>query len=100
MFNKKLKISKVIFVNLDSVLGGLVTSTMLKPKYGRVDIIHELRAKSGPDGKLSDADMLKLCKSDVISTCWDAKRTNAAVKAAGLKDVRVYELGKLVSPSD
>jgi len=97
MFNSKLGISKVIYVNLDSVLGGLITSTMLKPKYGQVDIIHEMRAKLDPEGKISDSDMLKSCKHDVISTCWDASRTLAAVKAAGLKGCRVYELGKLVS---
>lgn len=94
MFNPKLNISKVLFCNLDSVLGGLVTSTLLKPKYGQIDIIHDLRAKIDPEGKMSDSELVQACKRDVISTCWDMKRTVAAAKAAGLRDFRVYELGR------
>lgn len=100
MFNQKLKINKVIFVNLDSVLGGLLTSTVLKPKYGEVDIIHSIREYYDPENNMSDAQLLLKCQRDVISTCWDIDRTINAIKAAGLTDVRVYELGSRIDDLD
>lgn len=96
MFNQKLKINKVIFVNLDSVLGGLLTTTVLRPKYGEIDIIHLIREVYDPQGRMSDAAILQHCTKDVISTCWDSERTLRAVEAAGWTDVRVYELGSRI----
>lgn len=96
MFNQKLGVTKIIFCNMDSVLGSLFTSILFKPKYGQIDIIHELRAANDPRSELSDVAMLRMCKRDVISTCWDMERTAKAVAEGGFTGYRVYILGKQV----
>lgn len=91
-------VRQVIFVELDSVLGSLITSGLLKPKYGTFDIIHLLRS----DRAQTDAELLLLTTRPVVSTCWSAKRLRRAlpayVKARGWKidDVRIYEIGKRI----
>jgi len=85
-------IKQVIFCNLDSVVGGLFTSTILKPKYGKIDIIHSLRESK----EETDVALLLKTTLPVVSTCWDVGRTKVALarylKVRGWKagDVRVY----------
>lgn len=89
-------VRQVIFTGMDSVTGALFMSTMFKPKYGRVDIDHEIRrsGKCGPE--LLDA--LKASTRPVFCTC---KRPDDVLKvldeyisARGWSkgDVRVYNL--------
>jgi len=89
----KYPVQQVIFVGFDSVMGGLLTG-MLKEKYGTVDILHNIRHSASQ----SDLDMLLATTRNVVTTCWDGKRTldvlRAYEKARGwdLSSVRVYEL--------
>jgi len=94
-------VKQVIYVELDSVLGGLITSNLLKPKYGTIDIIHSLRTSESE----SDVDLLMKTTMPVVSTCWSFKRLSSCLKAyadrRGWKkdDIRVYELGRRLSVS-
>jgi hypothetical protein len=91
-------VAQVFFVELDSVLGGLFTSTLLKPKYGKIDIIHDLRENA----KETDIELLLKTTCSVVSTCWSSKRLIKAIPEYALargwkvEDIRVYELGTRV----
>lgn len=93
-------IKQVFFVGIDSVLGGLLTSTLFKPKYGRIDIIHQLM-ESHPEAK-DDISLLKLTTHPVVTTCWSSERLTRSLRKylqwRGWKkeDIRVYELGRRV----
>lgn len=90
-------IRQVIFCELDSVLGSLLTG-MLKDKHGRIDILHQLRSSE----KQTDLDLLLSTTRTVVSTCWTETRTLDVlpeyVKKRGWQpdDVRVYVLGRRV----
>lgn len=89
-------VRQVIFVNIDSVMGSLFTSTMFKPKYGRIDILHDIRKVKGKAS--SDLEMLMATTLPVISACWTAARAKKVLNAYTDKrgwardSVRVYEL--------
>lgn len=73
-----------------------MTSGLLKPKYGKVDIIHLMRTSDAQ----TDLDLLKLTTRSVVSTCWSAERLMSSLEAYAsfrgwkIEDIRVYELGK------
>lgn len=83
---------RIIFCNLDAVLGSLFTGPLIKSKYGEVDIIHQLMLKNSRT--LSDVDLLNLTTKRVVSTCWSPQRAQLAAITAGWLDFRVYSLGK------
>lgn len=91
-------IKQVIFINLDSVLGSLLTSLVMKPHYGKIDIIHQLRTSETE----KDVDLLMKTTCPVISTCWDEERLLKVLpdyirlRKWEDGDIRVYELGKRV----
>lgn len=93
-------IQQVIYCNLDSVLGALVTGTLLKEKYGSVDIIHNIRKSVGNDA--SDLDMLMATTLPVVSTCWSSGRLKKVLAAYVLRrgwdagSVRIYSIGHRV----
>jgi hypothetical protein len=87
-------IKQVIYCNMDSVTGALFMP-LIKRKYGRVDIIHQIR-ESMPQG--ADLDLMMATTKPVVTTCWDAKRTRKIMTKylsdRGWKkgDVRIYVL--------
>lgn len=88
-------VRQVVFCSFDSVTGGLFTG-LLKAKYGRVDIVHQLRES----GEEADEKVLLRTTRPVVTTCWDGPRTllgvSKYVEARGWKasDVRVYALSE------
>lgn len=86
-------VKQVIFINFDSVTGPLLLGG-LKLKYGKVDIIHQLRTNPAQ----TDVDLLLLTTLPVVTTCWNGRRTIKALDEYVSKrgwtrhDVRVYSL--------
>lgn len=94
-FLSNIDASILIFINVDAVVGKLVTP-MIKAEFGQINIVHQLR-----DGRedWSDADFVRGAYG-VLSTCWDHERTIEACWEAcidnpnlSIDKIRLYDLG-------
>lgn len=104
MYDEALNIKRIIFCELDAVLGGLIMSTIIKPKYGMVDVLHDIikthslsEYEDFSSNRNEDGWFLSLAESDIICTCWSPERTLEAVRWAFPSEVdqtRIYTLGQ------
>jgi hypothetical protein len=94
-------VRQVIYPGMDSIGGKLLTPTLLKPTYGRVDVVHQISIDHFDSnfGIENDAIEKLLCSTKpVITTCWDPKDLikilpeYADRRGWDIDHIRVYQL--------